>query len=153
MSARARPGGAAIHGRQQIGQRGAKRAGGCAAFRRGRHRAREAVRRALGPRLEDVDDLAHLLVLEQPADQLGPRIVPGFRAIPPRQQHLRLDAQQPRGHLEVLRRFVQPQRADADQELLGDPRDRDVVDVDLLLAEEREQQVEGPAEMREFDDE
>ena len=39
------------------------------------------------------------------------------------------------------------------EELLRDSGDRDVVDVDLLIANEREQEVERTAELRELDDE
>ena len=60
---------------------------------------------------------------------------------------------EPRGHLEILGRFVQAERADARDELLADARDRDVVDVDLLFANEREQQIERPGERRQLDDE
>ena len=43
-----------------------------------------------------------------------------------------------------------PSVRDTREELLGDAGDRDVVDVDLLVADQREQQVERAAEMREF---
>ena len=42
---------------------------------------------------------------------------------------------------------------DGRQELIGDPRDRDVGDLELLLAEQMEQQVERPGESVELDDE
>ena len=103
--------------------------------------------------LEHVDDLAHLLVLEQPAHELGARIFPRLVVLVARQQHLRLDAQQARRHLEVVGGLVDPERPDAHQELLGDARDRDVVDVDLLVANQREQQIERPRELLQLDDE
>ena len=78
--------------------------------RRGRLRqvgAREPVAPLLAGALEHVHHLAHLLVLEQATHELRARIVPRLLAIGARQQHLRLDAQQPRRHLEVVRRLVQ----------------------------------------------
>lgn len=37
--------------------------------------------------------------------------------------------------------------------MFGNPRDRDVVDVDLLLTEQRKEQIEWTAELRKLDDE
>jgi len=66
---------------------------------------------------------------------------------------VRLDAQQPCRHLEVIRRLVQLKRANAQQELFRDPRDGNVVDVDLLFADQRQQQVERPGEGGQLDGE
>ena len=77
----------------------------------------------------------------------------GFVAFAPRQQHLRLDADEARRHLEIIRRFVEPERRDARQELLGDARDGNVVDVDLLVANEREKKIERAGELSQLDDE
>jgi hypothetical protein len=66
---------------------------------------------------------------------------------------LRFDTQKPRGHLEIVRRLIELQHVHAREKLLGDARDRDVVDVDLLVADERQQKVERSAELRELDDE
>ncbi len=143
----------AVHGGKQFqqGDREARRR-----WRRdGQHcaRVREAAATEFRPDFEHVDDFSHLLILEQATHQLRTRIIPRFVAAVLRQQHLRLDAQKPRGHLQVLGRFIQPQRLDAPQELFRDPRDGDVIDVDLLLTEQRKEQIEWPAEVRELDDE
>ena len=101
---------------------------------------------------EQIDDFAHLLVLEQAAHQFGARILPRFFTVGPRQQHLRLDAQQTRGHLEIICRFVQGERADARQELLGDASDGNVVNVELLVADERQQKIERAGEVAQLND-
>ena len=75
-------------------------------------RARELVAPLFAAPFEHVDDLAHLLILEQSTHELGARIFP-LLFVAARQQQLRLDAQQPRGHLEILRRLVQSERANA----------------------------------------
>ena len=127
--------------------------GACAGSRRLRQiRARELIAALFAATLEHVDDLAHLLVLEQPSHELGARIFP-LLLVAVRQQHLRLDAQQPRGHLEILGGLVESERPDAHDELLADARDGNVVDVELLFANEREEQVERARERRHLDDE
>src|SRR6266851_432999 len=63
------------------------------------------------------------------AQLLFPLVVPE----PPRQEQLRLDAQQPRRHLEIVGRLVQAELVDHGEELVGDLRDREVGDVDLIL--------------------
>ena len=136
---------------EQLGQRERERR-----LRRRRRlrqiRARELVAPLFAATLEDVDDLAHLLILEQSANELGARILP-LLLVAARQQQLRFDAQQPRRHLEILGGLVESERADAHDELLADARDRNVVDVDLLFANEREQQIERPGKRRQLDDE
>ncbi len=74
----------------------------------------------------------------------------------PRQQHLRLDVNQRRGHDEELAGDVQIQllhQRDRVEILRRDQRDRDVVDVHLVGANEVEQQIERPLEVREPDGE
>ena len=86
-----------------------------------------------------------LLVLEQPADERLARILFRIllRGIGPRQQHARLDVNQRRGHHEELPRDVEVQllhQVEVVEVLLGDERDRNVVDVHLVLLDEVEQQ-------------
>src|SRR5204863_8497851 len=65
----------------------------------------------------------------------------------------RLDAEEARVHLEIVRRFVESQTLNAREELLRDSRDRNVVEVDLLLANERDEKVQGSGEVTKLDDE
>ena len=102
---------------------------------------------------EVIGDLPHLLVLEQPPDEFRARVFPRVVVLVARQEQLRLDAQEPGRHLQVLCRLVDPERLDPRQELLGDARDRDVVDVDLLVADQREQETKRPLDLLQFDDE
>ena len=102
----------------------------------------------LGRRLE-------LLVLEQPADERVARIFllafDAGRRLRPRQQHLRLDVNQRRRHHEELAGDVEVQllhQLDGVEILLRDERDRNVVDVDLVLLDQVEQQVERALEVR-----
>src|SRR5437667_1705 len=104
------------------------------------------------PLLRDAQGAA-LGELEQPAHQLGAWILPFVLSQPARQQQLRLDAQQPRRHLEIVGRLVQPQFADHREELIRDPRDREVGDVELVLVDQVQQQVERTRELLELDDE
>ena len=104
-------------------------------------------------RIQDVDDLADLLILEQPAHEIGARVFPRFVALRVREQQLGFDAQQPRGHVEIIGRLVETERVQTHEELLGDARDRNVVNVDLLVANERQQEVQRPVEVRELHDE
>src|SRR5688572_7456962 len=106
----------------------------------------------LGHAGEVVRDLANLLVFEQPPDEFRARIFPRLVALVPRKQHLRLDAQQARGHLEVLGRLIDRHGLDARQELFGDACDGDVVDVDALIPDQGQQQVERPLELLQLDD-
>ena len=90
------------------------------------------------------------LVLEQPLHQLAPRVfgvaaedVAGIA----RQQRLRLDVNQQRGHVDELARRVHVgllQLMRVVEKLAGDARNRNVVDVDVLLADQVEQQIERP---------
>ena len=116
-------------------------------------RSRKATSTVVASSLEDVHDFANLLVLEQTPDQLCSRIFPRLRHLLVGQQHLRLDAHEARGHLQIVRGFVETESRDAFQELLGDACDGNVLDVDLLVANEREEQVERTRELRQLDDE
>jgi len=103
--------------------------------------------------VQPIHELADLLVLEQPSHQLGARVFPLVVAEAARQQQLRLDAQQPRRHLQIVRRLVQPQVGDHREELVRDTRDRQVGDVDLVLADQVQQQIERAGELLQLDDE
>ena len=70
-----------------------------------------------------------------------------------RQKQLRLDAKQAGCHLEVIRRLIEAERSNAQQELLGDARDGNVVDVDLLVANQSQQQIQRTRVLGELDDE
>ncbi len=97
----------AVDRREQFRQRERERGLG----RRWRLRqigARKLVSPLFTASLEDVYDFAHLLVLEQPPHELGPRILPQL-LVAPRQQHLRFDAQQARRHFQVLGCLVERQ--------------------------------------------
>jgi hypothetical protein len=89
-----------------------------------------------------------VLVFQQPAHQVRTRVVLVlFRT--PGEEELRLDADQRRRHLQELPGPLQLQPVhlrDHRQELLGDARDRDVEDVDVLLANQVQQEVERPLE-------
>ncbi len=99
---------------------------------------------------------AGLLVLEQAAHQLGARVF-GFLALGRllgRQQHARLDLDQHRRHQQVLGGELEVGLAhfvDVAQVLPRQPRHRDVEDVEVLLADQVEQQVERAFEGLEED--
>ena len=90
------------------------------------------------------------LMLQQPLHQLAPRV---FRVRPDhvrgiaRQQRLRLDMNQQRRHVNKLARRIHIgllQLVAVVQKLRRHQRDRNVVDVDILLADQVQQQVERP---------
>ena len=54
---------------------------------------------------------------------------------------------------EILGGLAESERVNAEEELLADARDRNVGDLDLLFANEREQQIERTGEVLELDDE
>ena len=87
-------------------------------------------------------DLADLLVLEQPAHQLGAGILPVSSLLIAGQEHLHLEPHQPARHLEVVGGLIEPEMLDRHEELIGDARDGNVGDVDLLFAEQMQQQIE-----------
>ena len=93
------------------------------------------------------------LVLQQTVDQFFTRIFfrnqLGQRRIA-RQQHFRLDVDQRRGHVDELGAQLDIHLGgalDVFEILSGDLSDRDVVDVDLLLADQVQQQIERPIVM------
>ena len=65
---------------------------------------------------------------------------------PPGQQHLRLEPHQPAGHVEVVGRLVEAQLVDGLEKLIGDAGDRNVGDLELLFAQQVQQQIERPGE-------
>ena len=93
-----------------------------------------------------------MLILEQSTNQLGARVLPRFLAVGTWQKHLRLDAQQACRHFQVVGGLVEPQRSDASKKLLGDACNRNVVDIHLFIADERQQQVEWTGELTQFHD-
>jgi len=104
--------------------------------------ARETRTPILASPFQHVDDFPHLLILQQTSHQLRPRIFPDILALPSRQQHLGFDANESRCHFQIVRGFVQLERRNPRQELFRDARDWNVVNVDLLISNQREQQVE-----------
>ena len=95
---------------------------------------------------------AEALVLQQTVDQLHARIVKRpARVRITRQQHLRLDVDQGRGHVEELGADVDIHLAsliEIRQVLRGDGGDWDVLDVDLLFADQVQQQIQGALILR-----
>ena len=106
---------------------------------------RLALVQQLGRRLE-------LLVLEQPPHQRLARIFLGIflRRVGARQQHPRLDVDQRRRHHQELARDVEVHllhQIDVVEVLLGDQRDRDVVDAELVLPDQMQQEIERALEV------
>jgi hypothetical protein len=93
------------------------------------------------------------LILEQPADQLRAGVFPALVILAPREQQLGLEPQQPAGHFEVIRRLIEAEIVHHGQKLVGHSRNRDVRDIDLLLAEQMQQQVERTREALQLHDE
>src|SRR5438105_9543460 len=112
--------------------------------------ARPAV---LAASLQNIYHFSYLLILEQPPYQLRAWILPNVFSLATGQQHLRLDAQESRGHLEVIGGFIQFQRRDPRQKLLGDSRDWDVVDVYLLVTDQCQEQIKWARVFSKFNDE
>src|SRR5713101_4503954 len=88
-----------------------------------------------------------LFVLDETIHQFGAGVVVGFRGRRriTRQQHLRLDVNQNRSHVDKLGGDVHIQFAKlfyVGQILAGNFRNRYIVDIDVLFADEVEQQVE-----------
>src|SRR5258708_31977772 len=84
-------------------------------------------------------------------DQLGAR-VGRFRFLPlgPREQHLRLDVHQRAGHHEELPGRFEIQFLDqieVAEVFLGDTRDGDVVNIEIILADQKQQEVQRPFEV------
>jgi hypothetical protein len=70
-----------------------------------------------------------------------------------REEHLGLQADEAAGHVQVVRRLVQPQMVNRLKELVGNPRDGDVGDLELLLPDQVEQKVERAGEALQLDHE
>ena len=120
------------------------------------------------PLLQRIGGVLEPLVSKQLLDQLVPRVhraqsvvaACGFTTLAfacvfatARQQHLALDLQQRRRHHQELagQIDVEPLHAlDVLEVLLRQLRHRDVVKVDLVLLDEEQQQVQGPAVVVEF---
>src|SRR5262249_20252557 len=101
-----------------------------------------------------------LLVLEQAADELLPRIADfvlvgvGLRRIRRGQKLARFDVRQRRRHEQILTGNVEIQRAhliEVRNVLLGDERDGNVEDVELVLPDQMQQEIERPLEDFELD--
>ena len=102
--------------------------------------------------------LLELLVFQEPPDQLGPRVFACLILLVPlgfnRQQHPGLDVDQRGRHHQELagdRQVQRLHRADVVEVLLGDQRDRDVVDVDLVLLDQMQQEVQRTLELIQSD--
>jgi len=127
--------------------------------------------RARGPEfpalVEDIGGVAVGLVREELLDERGPGVFALFapvadgRRFTPRGEgglafeHAAFDLHQRRGHDEELACGVDIDLCHAfegDEELLGHAGDRDVVDVQFIAPDEKEQEVEGPLECIELDD-
>src|SRR2546423_807812 len=97
------------------------------------------------------------LVFQQPVDQLLPRVVDLLvdrDERVSRQQHLRFDLDQCRGHYEKIgrERDVEPlHHLDVFEILLCDAGDRNVKNVRPLLPDDKQQQVERPGEVADLD--
>ena len=88
-------------------------------------------------------------MLEQPVDKFIARIFQniGGRQRIARQQHLRLNVNQHRSHINEFRGDIHVEftyALDVGEILRRDPGDGNVVDVNVLLADQVEQQVERP---------
>ena len=137
----------AIDRGEQLGQRERQRRSTAASARCGRHARAKRLRRSSARSLEHVDDFAHLLVLEQPPHELRARIFPRLVVLAARQEHLRLDAQQPRRHLEVVGGLVERERRECARETARRCARSGCRRCRLLVANEREQQVERTGEL------
>ena len=115
----------------------------------GRHPSfREAAALVVLRRAEAGSHLPHLLVLQQSPHQLRPGVVVFF-AGGPGQQHGDLDAHQRRGHLQELPGFVElglHESFDGGQKVARDAGDGNVEDVDVLGADQVQEQVQRSVE-------
>ena len=123
---------------------GAPRGEDVAAELRPRHQARARLLHRLEP----------LQLMGQRRGQLGAaRLVRRLRL---GQQQARLEVGEPRRHDEIVGGDLEPQlarRRDEGEVLVGELQDRDLGEVDLLLARQREQHVDRPLIAVEIDDE
>ena len=119
-----------------------------------RHRAREPARLHRQPLRQHRGDLLERPVLQQPGEQQVPRLqqreVLVVLDVARRQQPGRLEVEQGgRDHEELAGLVEIPLRAagpDVGDELVGDPGQRDLGDVELVLGDQPEQQVERALE-------
>ena len=108
------------------------------------------------PPVELACGLLEALVLEQAGQELRARIG-AFRFLGPalhRDQRARLDPRERCGHHQIFGCNVEVELAherEVLEVLLGHAGDRDLGDIDLILADEMEQEVEGTLEERELD--
>ena len=103
--------------------------------------------------VDSIPDNVRELVLEQAPDERLARILLGpavfLRRIGPRQQHPRLDVNQRRRHDEELPRHIKIHllhQLDVVEVLLRDDRNRDVIDIQLALANQMEEKIERALE-------
>jgi hypothetical protein len=100
---------------------------------------------------------AEMLVLEKAPHKLGPRVLqPIPFQTPSRQNHLRLDTDQQRGHFQEFASPIQTKHLDTrdrPQKLSGDVRNRNVENVDILFTDQMQQQIERAMEPVQLDDE
>ena len=114
-----------------------------------------------GEFIELAGGLLEFFVLQQLVHEFPPWIhgiivvaLGRHRGLPPRQQHAAFDFHERGGHDEKLPGHLQVQllhRAQDGQVLFGDCFQGYIVDVDLVLANQEEQQVERPLENGQFD--
>src|SRR5262249_22954693 len=77
-----------------------------------------------------------------------------FRRVDVRQQQARFQVSEPGRHHQIVRRELEPQPArllDEGEILVGQRQDRDLGEIDLLMAGQRQQEVEGPLETLDVD--
>ena len=117
-----------------------------------RKAAPELLRPARRRRAQPFHQLANLLVLEQAPHQLGAWVLPLVVAEAAWQEHLCLDPQQPRRHLQVIRRLIQSEVVDDSEKLIRDLGDGQVGDIDLVLMDQVQQEIERSRELLELDD-
>ena len=106
---------------------------------------------------EDRGGVFEPLVFQEPLDQFVPRVFQRiFDLFAARQHHPRLDLDQRAGDIEKIANGIHVEllkHGQVFEKLVGDRRDRDFDDLDLVLAHQVEQQVERPAEDVEIDEE
>src|SRR3954470_750781 len=118
--------------------------------------ADEDVATELRPSAESLRREFVLLVLEQPADELlarvGSRLEPfGVRCLLAGKEEPRLDVRERRRHEQVLARQIEieiPRPLEVLEVAGGEEGDRDVEDVELVLLDEREEEIERALELR-----
>ena len=126
----------------------------------GAHVRRGPAYELLGALLEAPFEMARRLfvahVFEQAPHELGARIdrLALVVELGPGQQHLRFDPDQDRGHVDEVGDAVEVdlfEHAHVGEVLVSDAGDGDVVDVQLIAADEEQEQVERPLEVLKLD--